>query len=337
MADKSDGTSKKIKSITIENFRSIDKITLTAHDYMLLVGKNNAGKSAIIDALRIALNDKDKFNDVHDRSKVSSNPDDPKVTLEIASSNDSLPYHLQNSKNNPKSPIKLIDIPAMTTTKDEMKTSGPSAFRDLIHSLLTSFLESHPDIEKGIEEKYDELTKQLNATDSEPSSIMNQLNEKIKPWGIETNLHTHPNIEVLKATTLKFSDENIPNKELELEDFGHGFQRRMIYELIYALALQKNNSKDESLNLMLFDEPELYMHPTQQEHLARALQDLSEQDNYQVILATHSPIFASKSVDKELTNSLTRCQRLDGKTTIFQANEDVWKKIAERTKEMPKR
>ena len=42
----------RINQIIIHNFRSIIDVTIEAHDYLMLVGANNSGKSNVINALR---------------------------------------------------------------------------------------------------------------------------------------------------------------------------------------------------------------------------------------------------------------------------------------------
>lgn len=47
----------KLRQIVIHNFRSIIDADIEVHDYMLLVGANNAGKSTILNALRAFYDD----------------------------------------------------------------------------------------------------------------------------------------------------------------------------------------------------------------------------------------------------------------------------------------
>lgn len=47
----------KLREIQIHNFRSVLDANIEAHDYMLLVGANNAGKSTILNALRAFYDD----------------------------------------------------------------------------------------------------------------------------------------------------------------------------------------------------------------------------------------------------------------------------------------
>lgn len=55
--NKEKGRLMKLRRIVIHNFRSVLDADIEAHDYMLLVGANNAGKSTIINALRAFYDD----------------------------------------------------------------------------------------------------------------------------------------------------------------------------------------------------------------------------------------------------------------------------------------
>ena len=50
-----------------------------------------------------------------------------------------------------------------------------------------------------------------------------------------------------------------------------------------------------SLNLVLFEEPEVFLHPPQQEILARNLMAFASAGHWQVVCATHSVHFVSKN------------------------------------------
>src|SRR5438093_13277934 len=80
----------KITSLRIENFRSIKSLEIELGDTTVLIGPNNAGKKAILDAVRIALTRRwgqrgTGFTeyDVH----LATETDDPKaspgVTIEL--------------------------------------------------------------------------------------------------------------------------------------------------------------------------------------------------------------------------------------------------------------
>ena len=91
-------------------------------------------------------------------------------------------------------------------------------------------------------------------------------------------------------------------KAQEIDSYGSGFQRHFIYSLInissrYTVKKEKKKSKDftPSMTLLLFEEPEAFLHPPQQDILARNLMKFSDPEEKQVICSTHSPHFVSRN------------------------------------------
>ena len=77
----------RIKALRIENFRSIKHLDLELSDTTVLIGPNNSGKTAILDAIRIALTRRwgqrgTGFTeyDVH----LATETDDPKASPGVA-------------------------------------------------------------------------------------------------------------------------------------------------------------------------------------------------------------------------------------------------------------
>ena len=74
----------------------------------------------------------------------------------------------------------------------------------------------------------------------------------------------------------------------DLARLGHGFRRSFLLTILEELA---NTDAPEAPRLLLgIEEPELFQHPPQAQHLANVLQRLSE-GNTQIFICTHSPYF----------------------------------------------
>lgn len=104
--------------------------------------------------------------------------------------------------------------------------------------------------------------------------------------GIEACIHIpEPALDmVFKGATIKVRENGKP-----FEDFlsmGHGTQRAVQMALVQALA--KQQTEGEQFNLLLIDEPELYLHPQAIEQVREALLALSR-GQFQVLFSTHSP------------------------------------------------
>lgn len=80
---------------------------------------------------------------------------------------------------------------------------------------------------------------------------------------------------------------------------GHGAQRALIFAMIEVLARQDATNKDESQRstILLFEEPEIYLHPHLMRRLRDSLADISGRSDWQVIITTHSPFFVNVAED----------------------------------------
>jgi len=104
---------------------------------------------------------------------------------------------------------------------------------------------------------------------------------------------------------------------------GHGLIRQAI---INILGLFKD-SKDDEKHIILFEEPEIYLHPSNKRKFRDTLYKIAEQDNYQIICVSHDPQLIDLS--REHT-SLARFVKLESEeTVIYQAGDNVFSRDAE--------
>src|SRR5690606_16193162 len=103
------------------------------------------------------------------------------------------------------------------------------------------------------------------------------------------------------------------------------FQRSFLYELI-KLAPSFTEAKvagkkefDPDFTLILFEEPEAFLHPAQQENMAYHLRRLGAGDAQQVIVTSHSPIFVGKVADDLC--QIVRVRRNNGVSSIGQVKK----------------
>lgn len=196
-----------------------------------------------------------------------------------------------------------------------------------------------------LQSAFESFCKEAKKSGGFIDKIKTPLNEAIKEWGIEMNMVTNPikSEDIAKLfigcqfRDLSSDNDSVNEKlALTLENYGGGFQRYVIYTLlriiptILAGSDSDNPNLNLSFNLILFEEPEIFLHPTQQENMAYQLFDLANQENYQIIIATHSAIFASKAVEneKDSNESFKRIVRVEKKkgelaTSIFQIDNFV--------------
>lgn len=359
----------KLRAIHIHNFRSVLDADIEAHDYMLLVGANNAGKSTILNALRTFYDDTKwsaedfpkvgatdneswvqlKFHldddewagladeykgDVFDQSLTVRRyfKSDNKVRVQKDQSNifgfskgqlsDSLFY---GAKNVGAAKVgQMLYVPALTTPAEQTKMSGPSPLRNMLNFLLNKVV-SKSEAYKEVTTAFEKLNTEARKADGFLNEISKPLNLAISSWSIKIDLSVNSVApEDISKSLVKFAfvDSSLGDIGFDLDRYGHGFQRSVIYELIRLAPTFKDKKKADkkefnpSFNLVLFEEPEAFLHPSQQESMAFHLRRLGAEEGQQVIITTHSPIFTGKAAEQ--IGQIVRVQRAKGVTLTFQ-------------------
>lgn len=114
--------------------------------------------------------------------------------------------------------------------------------------------------------------------------------------------------------------------EFPLENVGHGLQRHFILAAIQAVSdeILKASKQQKNIEgeLILIEEPELFLHPSKLRDLQNILYEISENTNFQIIAATHSPVLIDLSRDHQ---TLARIKQSDETgSQIFQIDSSVF-------------
>lgn len=368
----------KLREIKIHNYRAVIDLCIGAHDYTLLVGANNAGKSTVLNALRafyddlkwsaddfprigaadadswvqlaFALDD-DEWSGLADKYKDGATEktltvrryfkSDDKARVQASQSNifglikGELDTELfYGAKNVGAAKVgQIIYVPALTTPAEQTKMSGPSPLRNMLNFLLKKVV-SKSEAFKEVSVAFEKFNAEARKNDGFLSEISAPLNTAIASWNIKIDLSVASVApEDISKSLVKFAfvDAALGDVGFDLERYGHGFQRSVIYELIRLAPAFKDEKKADkkefnpSFNLVLFEEPEAFLHPSQQESMAYHLRRLGAEAGQQVIITTHSPTFAGKAA--EHIGQLVRIQRTNGASQAFQPKGDQIKAI----------
>ncbi|TSA78494.1 AAA family ATPase, partial [Deinococcus detaillensis] len=206
---------------------------------------------------------------------------------------------------------------------DQIKLSGPSVLRNIISYAFENLAEkqtafSH--LRESVERINQEFRDDGGLLKDTKSSFDSQLSE----WGIEVKFsakHIDESDIIKLMIDFGFADKNSPDKEISIENYGHGFQRSVIFNLIKLASESKSkqNAGHSSSTTLIFEEPEAYLHPNQQTVLFRHLKKLSETEDSQVIVTSHSPNFVQKS--SQNLKSIARVSRDQGISKVFQLDD----------------
>lgn len=232
---------------------------------------------------------------------------------------------------------KIIYIPELSMVTDSLKITGSSPLKQIIDYVMEPTLKE--DMLESLNKEVDNIKETINNSETSIKSFVDKLNEELREWNIEFNLDinelTTKHI-ISHLLSYKIIDKNL-NDEINIKNYGQGLQRQLIYTLLYlspSYTKRHNTTKhtfSPNLTLLLFEEPEAFLHPYQQELLNIRLRGLSENAT-QVMITTHSPIFVSKNIEDII--SLVRVVKDNVETRIFQIKKETMEKLTSSNNEL---
>lgn len=220
----------------------------------------------------------------------------------------------------------VIYIPAEhISAVSQMKTGAKEdPMRDAISKLLNIVLEKVPTIGGEVEE----LFKNIETT---------FISFEVPNTKLKLDLKTFEKTELEKilkdAVAIKILEHAISDmhygaeKKITVDSVGQGIQRLIIAAIIQEIGKIKVIGKPL---IILFEEPEIYLHPKLKEKLHDSLVKLSEQPNVKIVVTTHDPYFIQLAKDKKIYHVL---RDADGATYIKEVAKkslpDEWRSFSE--------
>ena len=166
--------------------------------------------------------------------------------------------------------------------------TGASTFQNQFKKIITNAIEAHieefsnlqEEVSTTLKEEVEKIAKFM--VNHYPS--MNELKPNISyDWSKLVNFEV-----IMKDNT---------EYEVDLSHKGTGIQR--LFMVSYFQYLAEQSVEDTGSYIFALEEPETYLHPGAQRTLLDSLKKIAE--NNQVIITTHSPVFASEISNKNIT------------------------------------
>lgn len=230
---------------------------------------------------------------------------------------------------------ELIYIPDVSKSSDALKLTGPSPFRNLLSYVMKKIMKSSPaykELACSFETFNNEFKREVTDEGVSLDTLVQDINSNINTWGIKFGIQINAirEEEIIKSLISHYIDDINLNNTIDIDNCGQGVQRHLIYTLILLSAKYKDdNSKkadfNPNLKLILFEEPEAFLHPSQQERLNISLQQLGAEENHQILITTHSNIFVSQNTE-DLKN-ICKVKKANGISKIYQMNESDLKEL----------
>ena len=232
-----------------------------------------------------------------------------------------------------------IYIPEITQTGETLKLSGPSPLRNMINFVVEKVIVKSGSFQ-SLSDAFEEFNREFKEEQSKEGfsldSLIEEINQSLKEWEVKFGININPlkPAQIVRSLVSSHVIDEILNAEVNISNLGQGLQRHIIYTLLRLSSryvekkVYKKKEFSPELTLILFEEPEAFLHPSQQESLNRSLHILASEERQQAIISTHSPIFVSRNVEE--LPSLIRLKRESGLTGIYQLSEENKELIIER-------
>lgn len=241
-------------------------------------------------------------------------------------------YHLENY-------IQWVYVPAVKEASTEQEEGAKTALGQLLARTVRTkldFSEAIDGLRSDLEEKYRLLLRdKKEALDALQLSIEKRLQDYGDPRAVlQLDWHLDPKASVTVREPLARASIGYADFIGEVARAGHGMQRGFLLAILHELV--GNEEKGGPKLLLGIEEPELYQHPPQAQHLADVLERLSlPENNAQIIVTTHSPYFVTSKAFENIRmlrkSEREHCSRISW-TTYARVEDRLKKALGEEPK-----
>lgn len=201
---------------------------------------------------------------------------------------------------------QAIIVPAVRDATDDAKPASKTTFGQLLDKIVMPAIRESPEYQTLLE-SVESLTARMSGVGAEQMDVVKGLADEISAR-LSSIIEARVLITMEKPDAIKFVGGSAT---LRLDDGietpialqGHGVQRALIFALVEALARREAASSESAddakirSTVLLFEEPELYIHPHLMRRLRTALKTITDADCWQCVATTHSPFLVEVADD----------------------------------------
>lgn len=209
----------------------------------------------------------------------------------------------------------------------ETEESFEKKINDLINKRFLKQLEANNKEEfEKIKSSIIELQKKVTGS-SDVSEFNNELNKEFKKafsnLTLQIKAKDEEGVDILKAFEKNHSigvkKDGIERDE-NFTQHGHGVIRQALFNFLKFIG---SLDGDLSTYLILFEEPEIFLHPKISLNLRNSLYSLAESSQFQVLCSTHSPLMID--ISKPHSSLIRVIKNADESTELYQVDESLFR------------
>jgi putative ATP-dependent endonuclease of OLD family len=221
-----------------------------------------------------------------------------------------------------------IRIPAFPSIDDLTKWIKDTVKKTVLKQLKVDEKEAYDKVINAVKDLQTKIISKEAI--SELTTLANLNFQKVFP-DLKLNVDSviGSEFDLLKALETEFSititDPRHQNINQSFSIHGHGVIRQTMFNFL-GIVKNETATKDKFSNrkefILLFEEPEIYLHPHAIFLLRQVLYDLCSQSKFQILCASHSPMMID--ISKPHTSLVRVVRNIDGNMAVYQAGDDIF-------------
>ena len=324
----------RLTSFSVTNykiFKNTFSIDFSKDSIAILTGRNNTGKSTILEAINCFFLKETKAKTISNDCfsergkkivlKAVFESGEDKITIVKKYKEESAPSFYDENDVEIKNNHELKDILEKTLNNKPFYITPsmlPDDINDLIQDIYSEIIKN--DLQKlednkgdseenelaneyaQLRKSYPEFLKKLKlSTDKQLEQVSGAVSDNLRV--LFSNQHLSLNViggesegfsstDILKSTNSSIYIDNNKQSKMPLANQGTGLQRMSLIYLIQNMIEKKLMGESDN-KLLLIDEPEAFLHPEAVRALSRSLYKIGEK--MPLMISTHSPILIDLS------------------------------------------
>jgi AAA15 family ATPase/GTPase len=223
-----------------------------------------------------------------------------------------------------------IRIPAMASPEELSKWVTDVMKKSILKTLKDEEAEAYQKVVdeiKGLQERV--LSKDAITKLGEKANL--NFRKVFPGLSLEVNTEIGAEVDISKMLEKEFSvtvkDPRHGDVCQKVTDFGHGVVRQTMFNIL-GLVKQEVPIEDPARTgntksfLILFEEPEIYLHPKAITLLRKALYDICENSPFQILCASHSSHLID--ISKPHTSLVRMVKNENGTTDVYQVGDSIF-------------